>query len=612
VSRLAVGVFALLAVATGAAFFFVQHLKVTTPLIAGFPAPKPSVINPVSGVVCDGVNHRQMEISFYLQHRSDDVDVYMIDQAGGIVATLATNHHMPGGAHRRRDYFFWHGRLDDGAYAPDGTYYVQVDLRHQGRKVVISPTNGGPPSPVRVKTHPPRPVVTSVSPQLIPQDGALSVNIRYRGNEGHVATMRVYRTDVPGRPRLVATFLTSGVGTTTWNGKIGNRPAPAGIYLIGMEVTDAACNTGRFPSSFPPPPGSTAHAGVTVRYLAAQPPLDPVRAGTSATVYVDSRRQPYRWALRAAGASKVLEHGSSKGAYTLSVHMPRGSAGLYALTLRTGSHRTTVPLVASAPRPARILVVLPALSWQGLNPVDDTGAGVADTLSAGGPVQLSRPLVRGLPSGFSDEAALIAYLRRAHRAFDLTTDLALLEGAGPRLRGHRGVVLGGQERWIPRLLASALRTYVTGGGRVLSLGLDSLRSYVQVAGTAGTAVASHPTAPAATDIFGVRHGAIVRHDTGLVTTISDGLGLFVNTSGVFPGYSAYEPVLSVSRPGRLAASAGTSTSALSVAGIALGNGSVVEVGLSGFVANLASRLDTRELFDALWSQLTASPASPFS
>ena len=56
-------------------------------------------------------------------------------------------------------------------------------------------------------------------------------------------------------------------------------------------MTDAACNTGRYPIVMPPPPGTT-HTGVTVRYLAAEPPLRPVAAGSSATVYVDARHQP--------------------------------------------------------------------------------------------------------------------------------------------------------------------------------------------------------------------------------------------------------------------------------------------------------------------------------
>ena len=46
-----------------------------------------------------------------------------------------------------------------------------------------------------------------------------------------------------------------------------------------------------------------------------------------------------------------------------------------------------------------MLVVLPALTWQGHNPVDDNGDGLPDTLDAGVPIELDRPLADGLPAG---------------------------------------------------------------------------------------------------------------------------------------------------------------------------------------------------------------------
>ena len=46
-TRLSTGAFALLVVATIGAFFVTQHLKVTTPLIQGYPRFVPGVINPL-------------------------------------------------------------------------------------------------------------------------------------------------------------------------------------------------------------------------------------------------------------------------------------------------------------------------------------------------------------------------------------------------------------------------------------------------------------------------------------------------------------------------------------------------------------------------------------
>ena len=58
-------------------------------------------------------------------------------------------------------------------------------------------------------------------------------------------------------------------------------------------------------------------------------------------------------------------------------------------------------------------------------------------------------LADGLPPGFADEAAFLAYLDKAHLPYDLTTDLALINGTGPKLAGHTGVVLAGQRAVDP-------------------------------------------------------------------------------------------------------------------------------------------------------------------
>jgi hypothetical protein len=94
VRRLPALAFAALVVATVGAFFVTQHLKSSTPLYAGFPRPKPQWINPRSGGSCDGISHRSTQISFYLLHRADDVDVYIVNNAGTIVRTIASGRHM--------------------------------------------------------------------------------------------------------------------------------------------------------------------------------------------------------------------------------------------------------------------------------------------------------------------------------------------------------------------------------------------------------------------------------------------------------------------------------------------------------------------------------------
>lgn len=231
--------FSVLFVASAAAFFIVQHLKVSTPLINGFPAPDPAVINPVNGTTCGDppVNHRRMRISFYLQNRADDVDVYIVASDGVIVRTLASGVHM---AIKKRAWFTWNGREDDGSFAPDGIYYIRVALIHQGRTVTISNESG--PEPVKIKTTFPHPRIVAVTPLAVPAGTGNKVTIRYTGNEQRLATVLIYRVDASGAPQLVKSFLSKGQ-SAVWNGLIRERPAPPGAYRIALEVSDAACNT---------------------------------------------------------------------------------------------------------------------------------------------------------------------------------------------------------------------------------------------------------------------------------------------------------------------------------------------------------------------------------
>ncbi len=591
--------FAALAIATVAAFFVTQHLKVTTPLIAGLPAPSPAVIDPVSGGTCKGVSHRSMSISFYLLHRSDDVDVYVVNTAGTIVATLATDRHMRLGVRNPDGVFSWNGRTDGSAVAPDGTYYIKVSLIHQGRSVTIS--NNAGPEPVTVQSVPPRPRVTRVTPSLIPQPGTGAATIHYTGNAGRQGRILIYRTDLPGPPRLVKSYAARAGGVSKWDGTIGRHPAPQGTYLVGYKVTDKACDTGRFPPELPPVPGTTPHAGVTVRYLAAQPPLTPAAAGTSATVYVDALRHTYHWALRRAGAQKVLASGAT-GSYQLAVPLPARAPGLYEVALRYGAHRTQIPLLArsSASHRAAVLVVLPALTWQGINPVDDSGDGLPSTLAAGGPIELNRPLAHGLPAGLADQAALLAYLGKAGLRFDLSSDLALTEGVGPGLAGHRAIVLAGDERWLPSTLGAALRGYVTGGGKVLSLGIDSLRRLVTVSG--GRAL--DPTGPRVADVLGARPGPVVDSRGTLILAGTDALHLFSGTSGALRGYRSYQPYAPVAAGAGVASEAGASSAQPAIIGYRLGRGIVIDVGLPGFGSSLAHNFDAQQLVGRIWKLLS--------
>jgi hypothetical protein len=634
--RLRVAAFAALVLATIAAFFVTQHLKVENPLIQGDPRPDPAAFNPIAGRTCRDaagkyVSFRRTRVSFYLPSRSDNVGVYVISD-GNIVATLASGRPMRRG---KRSVFSWNGRegpQSNGSYAPAGTYYLRVALQYANRIFDLTDT------PITIITTAPHAAVTSVyassaltsattstgattstsattgvAGHAIIAPPAQAVTIRYTSGNYRTAYIQIYRTDLPGKPRVVKSFqVIPESGVAVWNGLIHERPAPAGTYLVGIAVTDAACNLGLFPPMNPPAPGSTPHTGVTVRYLAAQPPLAPVPAGAFAGVLVDFSGRSYAWALRRAGSPEVIERGEARRAAltgeataALRVRLPARGAGLYELSIRAGATRTSVPLVASASgrrAAVPVLVVLPALTWQGENPVDDNGDGLPDTLTDGQQIYVQRPLVGGLPTGFGQEGALLAYLDSKHISYQLTTDLALAEGVGPPLGAYRGTILDGSLVWTPPALQTALRAYAQRGAVVVSIGISSLLQSATLTAGASATIAGPPSAPAQRDAFGARPGPLVTGNDELITTLQDPLGIFSTTAGAFGGVGSYQ---TIEPPSPASASmAGVGDGAPSIIGFHLGRGTVVEIGLPDFSASLASNVDSQELIDRLWQLLS--------
>ena len=287
-SRIAGVTFALLVCATFGAFFVTQRLKRTPPIIQGFKR------SPITSPNADG-RKDVARISFRIKH-TDDVTVAIVDHDNGEVRTLVTAQRLDVG---RRIHLVWDGRDDDGVRVPDGLYRARVGLRKQGRSVIV-------PASIRVDVTPPRPVVTSVNPDIYPDRRARAITVRFSGPKRLAPQFLVYRTDL--KPiRVVRTFTgKAGSALAAWDGLLADgRPAGAGTYLIAVRVRDAAGNIGTGPALLPPRPGAVdGHPGVTVRFVAALPPLEPVPAG---------------------GADDVLRRRA--GAVVHVVDPPRGRAG---------------------------------------------------------------------------------------------------------------------------------------------------------------------------------------------------------------------------------------------------------------------------------------------
>jgi hypothetical protein len=596
-TRAAVAVFLLLVGATFGAFFVAQRLKGATALVELRGATSPFSPNG------DGI--RDVKTFFVLVRTADHATVDIVDSQGNQVRRIADGISVrPGHPRRVR----WDGRADDGRIVPDGFYGIRVGLEASGRSVIV-------PAKIRVDTRAPKPYVRSITPGRIVAPGAKDIAVTAARISRHTPTqIAVWRTD-GAKPHQVATGeMPPGEHTWHWNGQVGARPAPAGLYLFQITVSDAAGNVGRVPRQVelgePPVPGDP---GLVIRALAVQPPTSPVTAGTKVTVGVDSRHRQYTWQLRRVGRSKPVLRGRSSSPQ-LTFKAPSGASGLYLLALQASGDSARVPILVQAATRSKVLVVVPMITWLGQAQVDDGTDGIPDTLDAGGPVSWPRTLP-GLPAGLLGEVApLLVFLDRANVHYDLTTDLALTLDGGPRVTDRPGVLLAGTERWITPGLAKRLRGYVTDGGRLAMIGVDDLRRAVTVVAAQGGASGRfvRPTQPVDRDPFGSRLRKLATLPAGTeLQPIAGGASapLLAFWDGTLGGFATAEET-DLPEPGdgvKVLAGIGVEPPASesdttlpppprpAITEAQLGKGTVVRIGLPGWAQHLGKDPDVDQL-----------------
>ncbi len=603
VTRVAPVLFALLVAATFGALLAAQRLRHGPAVVRGLAATR--VFSP------NGDGRLEQAAVRFTVATPDTVAVAVVDDGGDRVRTLRrVTTHRAGEAVAAT----WDGRDEDGRRAPDGTYRVRLAFARQGRGLDDRRT-------VRLDTTAPRPLVTAASPRLlpVPGGGATTLAVRARGTALRVA---LYRTDPA--PALVRTLDVpapdrpggrwAGPVAVRWDGTVGGRPAPAGTYVAVAEVRDAAGNLGRSaplgPRALPLAPYGRSlpgRAGVTVRAVGVAPPAEPVTGGQVVTLGVDTRQRPYRWALRRVGSGRVEARGGhGAGAPALRVRAPSGPSGLHLLEVDAGGAVARVPVAVQAGGPQRVLVVLPVMTWQGRNRLDDDGDGEPDLLDRGRPVGVHRVLAGGaLPAGVAGTTApLLAWLDDTGRRYDLTTDVALAQGHGPRLEGHAGVLLAGDVRWLPAGLQRALRRFVTAGGTLAAAGTDDLRRQVRL--TADDRLAD-PTPAAPASALGLRPGPLLRADTLTLTNLRDDLRLFAGSSGELRGFRVAEPLRGV-QDGRVLSSAVTGDDeTVVVAAVRSGRGLTIHLGLPELPGRLGGPTadpDAQALMGRTWALLS--------
>jgi hypothetical protein len=517
------------------------------------------------------------------------VTVAVVDEAGEEVRRLADDRPLGRGRHR----FIWDGRTAAGRPAPDGPYRLQVVLRRQGRAVTA-------PRTLVLDTRPPQPRIVRVSPSTLAPGGGRRARIRYAGPSDPGPLVRVYRSR-GRRAREVEAFRGPRFRRTAeWDGRVGGRPAPPGLYALSVTVRDPAGNAASAPAELPPRPATAApRTGVTVRRLAVAGPLTPVAAGRTAK-FATGSRGALSFTLRRLGAGRTLARGRARGP-AFAVRVPaRARPGLLLLRVRGGGARAAAPLVVGGGAPRGLpLVILPAATWQGLNPVDEDRDGFADTLPRAASVLVARPWAGGaLPPGLRAEAGpLLRFLDRDRRPYELTTDVALARGAGPPLRGRRGALVAGSARWVPARTARGLRAWVERGGRVVLVGADAFRREVGVTPLR----LRGPTPPRAVNALGERTRLVAGDPIGMQVVRRGRLRLFAGTDSLGP-FRRVEESRGLPRGGRLLAAAGRRGRPAFVA-YSLGRGIVVRTGTRAWAGALGRDPAVRGVTRRTWALL---------
>jgi hypothetical protein len=244
---------------------------------------------------------------------------------------------------------------------------------------------------------------------------------------------------------------------------------------------------------------------------------------------------------------------------------------------------------------------MPAITWLGRNAIDDDLDGFADTLDVSRSVALTRPLAGGrLPAGFEDEVEpLLEFIQRRKLRYYVDTDLGTFRHPDLAPPDHlSGVLLAGDERWLPPSALRALRDYVEKGGTVVSLGTDSLRREVKV----GERALEQPTDPLPATVFGEDTKPLESLLAPLVAT-QDELDLFAGTDDVVGLFDRFEQAERPAAGGRLLVNAGRDPAKPAFAAYRFGKGLFIRVGTPQWSRALRSRPEVAAVMRRIWAQL---------
>ncbi|HEX8074206.1 MAG TPA: FlgD immunoglobulin-like domain containing protein, partial [Thermoleophilaceae bacterium] len=312
--RLATPLFALLVAATVGAFFVTQRLK------SGQPVVKRLALQRYFSPNGDKRKDRA-RVAFDLP-KGDRVTVDVVTRGNDRVRRMVDDRELARGEHA----FSWNGRADDGTVPPDGTYYVRVTLRRQGR--AATGVRG-----IELITRPPHPRIVRVAPPRISARRPRPVTIRFQGPSVVRPEFGIWRTDARPAVRVATVTALRGQHSVTWDGRIGTGRAPPGSYAVSVTVQNRALVEGSSPRRLPPTrAGAAPETGFSIEPVLASGPLEPVLASGTVRVAVRNGAHRFRWSVRRVGAGRPLRRGRGAGAALAFRLPPRAPTGVYLVT----------------------------------------------------------------------------------------------------------------------------------------------------------------------------------------------------------------------------------------------------------------------------------------
>lgn len=294
--------------ATAAAFAITERLKLERSPVTGTRVDK--VFSPV----CECA--RDVAVISFVLRRRETVTLDILDKDRRSIRTIVMRQPEPAG----RVAYTWDGRDNLDRVVPEGVYRPRVQLRRNGRTIVL-------PNPIRVDTTAPVITLVRVFPRVFSPDSdgeSDRVTATYRIDERARAIMLV-----DGRQRVQSKFLRLE-GQLVWFGRVNGRVVRSGTYELRLRAVDRAGNRSLRTRAVP----------VRVRFVDLSRDRIEVATGRRFRVRVLTDATSYRWLFagrRGAGRRPVL------------VLRAPEEAGTYTLYVTVGGHAARATVEVTAP-----------------------------------------------------------------------------------------------------------------------------------------------------------------------------------------------------------------------------------------------------------------------